>query len=364
MKELVFLVVAACAWAADAQRGAAVLEQQNCLECHTVNAQGIGHEANATAPDLGAASQSSYTPSALASAVWNHTPAMWNEISAKELARPALAETDWEDLFAYLYSAQILQFPAQTRRGQEVFLAKKCADCHALAKPSHGPGPPVSAWKKLDDPATLVYQMWNHASSMKKVFAASKKEWVELDGNDFLDLASYIQYVQKVAPEHRLSLPDAAGGKAAFGHNCEQCHQGPLALETRLANKTFLDIGAGVWNHVPRMGPFPVVSEADMRKILAYVWELQYRGPAGNITRGQLAFAAKGCVVCHSDAATKAVLSPRPGKAFTPFSLAAIAWGPNREMHQRMLDTGVTWPTLSPENLSDLTAYLNYVSRR
>jgi len=91
---------------------------------------------------------------------------------------------------------------------------------------------------------------------------------------------------------------------------------------------------------------------------------LQYRGPAGNITRGQLVFGAKGCTVCHSDTDTKAVLNPHPGKVFTPFSLAAIAWGPDSEMHRRMLDKGVSWPTLSPENVSDLTAYLNYVSRK
>ena len=97
----------------------------------------------------------------------------------------------------------------------------------------------MSAWKQVDDPATLVYQMWKHASSMKKVFAARKTDWPKLDGKDLMDLSGYFQYVQRVAPEHRFSLPEAATGKTGFGHNCEQCHQGPLALETRLANKTF-----------------------------------------------------------------------------------------------------------------------------
>jgi mono/diheme cytochrome c family protein len=136
--------------------------------------------------------------------------------------------------------------------------------------------------------------------------------------------------VQGLAPEHRLSLPEAASGKTAFVHNCEQCHQGPLALETRLANKTFLDIGAGCVEPLPLMGPFPAISEPDMRKILAYVWDLQYRGPEGNVTRGELAFAAKGCFVCHSGAGS--------GKPITPFSMVSIAWGPNRAMHQQMLE--------------------------
>lgn len=364
MKELLLLSLAACVWAGDARRGSTVLDEQSCLECHTLNAQGIGHEANATAPDLGLPSRLPFTPAALAGAVWNHTPAMWREISAQALTRPVLAQADWEDLFAYLYSVQVFQFPADTRRGQEIFRSQKCAECHAAATPNGGPGPPISAWKKVDDPVTLVYQMWNHASSMKKAFAARKRGWPKLDGRDFMDLSAYLQYVQRLAPEHQFSLPEAASGKTVFGHNCEQCHQGPLALETRLANKTFLDIGAGVWNHVPLMGPFPAISEPDMRGILAYVWEIQYRGPEGNVTRGQLAFAAKGCVICHSDTATHAVMSPRPGAVFTPFSMAAIAWGPNRTMHQQMLEKGLSWPALSTENISDLVAYLNYLSRK
>jgi mono/diheme cytochrome c family protein len=362
MKKVLLVSLAVCAWAGDAQRGSVVVDEQGCLECHTVNRQGIGHEANATASDLAGNPGSVYTPASLASGLWNHTPEMWNQVSAQRLGRPALAEADWQDVFAYLYSIRILQFPADTRHGQEVFSSKKCADCHSPGKSGRGAGPPVSAWKKVDDPGALVYQMWNHAAAMKKVFAARKTDWPALDGRDFLDLAAYIQNLQKLAPQHGLSLPEAASGKIPFEHNCQLCHQGPRALETRLANKTFLDIGAGVWNHVPLMGPFPTVSEADMRKILAYVWELQYRGPEGNVTQGQLAFAAKGCAVCHIDPATQAVMSPQPGKVFTPFSMAAIAWGPTRSMHQQMRAKGVDWPALSPENISDLTAYLNYVS--
>jgi mono/diheme cytochrome c family protein len=363
MKTILICALTASAWAGDGQHGAAVVQDQGCLECHTVNGQGSGHEANATAPDLAVNADSAYTPSAFASALWNHTPAMWSEISAKSVTRPALAEAEWGDVFAYLYSERIFQFPAQTGRGQEVFNSRGCTDCHSLAMPSRGPGPPVSAWKSVDDPAALVGQMWNHASSMKETFASRKRDWPKLDGRDFGDLAAYVQYLQRLAPEHQLSLPEAATGKLPFERNCQPCHQGPLALEARLANKTFLDIGAGVWNHVPLMGAFPTVPEADLRKILAYIWDLQYRGPEGNVTRGELAFTAKGCVGCHSDGQTGAVVSPSSGRVFTPFSMAAIAWGSNRQMHRKKWDKAVTWPTLSPEDISDLVAYLNYVSR-
>ena len=89
-----------------------------------MNAQGIGHEANATAPDLAVSSVSAFTPSAFASALWNHTPAMWREISAKRLPRPVLAEADWDDVFAYLYSERIFQFPARRGGGKRSSVRK------------------------------------------------------------------------------------------------------------------------------------------------------------------------------------------------------------------------------------------------
>ena len=112
------------------------------------------------------------------------------------------------------------------------------------------------------------------------------------------------------------------------------------------------------------MGPFPAVPDADMRGILAYIWDLQYQGPKGNVTRGELAFSAKGCASCHIDARTGQVANLRPGKAFTPFSMAAIAWGSNHRMQREIRSQGDTWPTLSPDDISDLVAYLNYKSRR
>ena len=95
MKKFLLLALTAYAWAGDVQHGSTVVRDQGCLECHTVNAQGSGHEANATAPDFAVNSVSAYTPSAFASALWNHTPAMWREISAKSVPLPALAEAEW-----------------------------------------------------------------------------------------------------------------------------------------------------------------------------------------------------------------------------------------------------------------------------
>lgn len=115
---LLLLVCACAAWAADTNRGALLLEDAECLECHTIRAQGAGHEPSEIAPELGAKLAPAYTAPALASAVWNHTPAMLAEMSADRVSRPPLIASDWEDLFAYLYSVQFSRVPRRSQPRQ------------------------------------------------------------------------------------------------------------------------------------------------------------------------------------------------------------------------------------------------------
>ena len=91
--------------------------------------------------------------------------------------------------------------------------------------------------------------------------------------------------------------------------------------------------------------------------------ELQYMGSPGSVTQGQRTFERRKCGVCHSDATTKAPLSPRPGQTFTPFSMVALGWGQGRNMHQEMIVKGVRWPRLSSTDVSNLVAYLNSLPR-
>jgi len=83
------------------------------------------------APDLGDRLVPAYTAPALAADLWNHTPGMWNVMSARVMARPAASELDWEDAFIYLYSLQFFDQPGQAGRGKRLFESKRCVDCHS-----------------------------------------------------------------------------------------------------------------------------------------------------------------------------------------------------------------------------------------
>ena len=263
--------------AADPNRGQDLIRDQGCLGCHSVNGEGAGHEANFTGPDLAGRLATTYTPSALASALWNHTPAMWEQARGQRLQQPAPTAAYWADMFAYLYSLQFFERPAEVRRGQQLLAEKRCLDCHGAA----GPGTAPEKWKSITDPVSLVYEMWSHAPAMARRTAEHRRDWAQLNAAHFRDLTAYLNTLQNAPRARQLNLPPASEGRALHDSKCANCHSGSRALSALLRNKTWMDIGAGMWNHAPGMRAVPAISEQDMRKILAYVWELQYPRSVG-----------------------------------------------------------------------------------
>jgi cytochrome c551/c552 len=349
MKRILFITLCIVPlWAADPNRGGDLIRREGCLNCHTVNSDGAGHEGNFTGPDLANRLAATYTPSALASALWNHTPEMWEQARGQRMTQPAANSADWADMFAYLYSLQFFERPAEVRRGKQLLTEKRCLDCHAAA----GPGPAPEKWKSITDPVALVYEMWAHAPAMARRTTQYRREWARLSGTDFRDLTAYLQTLQNTPRNRQLNLPAAATGKALHDSNCANCHTGPRALSALLRNKTWMDIGAGMWNHAPNMRNVPVVSVDDMRKVLAYVWELQYQGLAGNVEQGHRTFDQKGCGTCHTEPQRLA------GKAPDAFGMAAFSWGPARDMHRMLTQQGKAWPSLSAVEVNNLGAYL------
>ena len=128
------------------------------------------------------------------------------------MGRPAVTGAEWEDVFAWLYSLQFSQKPAEVGRGKPAFESHGCSSCHSADARAGGPGKPVPAWEPLDDPVVLVYRLWNHASIMGAEFTKRKTPWPVMTGRDFMDLTAYLQNPQKRLPDTHFSLPEAAAG--------------------------------------------------------------------------------------------------------------------------------------------------------
>jgi mono/diheme cytochrome c family protein len=334
--------VAGCgifSWAGDAQRGAQILEREKCVQCHSIRGEG-----GKSAPDLGRRIAHRYTPPVMASVMWNHAPAMWARMAAEGVRRPELGEQDAGDLFAYFYSVRFFDAPGEAQRGKRVFESKHCSECHDLSK---------SPLTSLGDPILLVQQMWVHSASMTGAFERRRFRWQTLTGQELNDLSVYLRNLPgAMKPPVQFSLPDPASGKELFVSVCSGCHKGSLSLEQRLSNRTLNDIAADMWNHAPRMTAAPTTGPEEMRKIIAYVWERQYLGAAGDAGRGRRVFENKNCAGCHKQ-------PPGAGGNFSPVTLVSALWAHGPEMRDRMTQQGLSWPHLSAGNVSDLVSYLN-----
>lgn len=347
-----------CLWGIDPANGAQVLQEQNCLTCHSAGGYGSG-----VAPDLGRRASTNDTPAALASRIWNHMPIMAPAMAEDRVARPQMSERDAEELFVYLYSLHFPDNQGDARRGRQVFAAKNCSSCHSLNPSGNTEAKPVSDWKPLAGAFALIQEMWNHSSIMKNALAKRSTPPVSITGQELADLGAYVQALQQTrsfAVEKREPMPaDPLAGKPLFEANCAQCHSQLVSLEDRLSNRTITEIGADLWNHAPRMLAIPMMAPEDMRNIAAYVWQLQYAGPRGTVAGGARVFTDKGCIACHSDPETGEPVVGRGDKLYTPYSMISLGWDHDTRMQRDLKKKGMAWPRLSPANMSDLLEFIN-----
>lgn len=340
----------------DAYRGAALLEKNRCTQCHSVRGRG-----GKAAPDLGYPTSSQYTPARMASVMWNHAPKMWSAMASHGVEKAQFSERDADDLFAYFYSVRFFERPGKADRGKRLFTENHCVECHALANASSGPGKPVNQWAAATDPILLVEAMWNHSAVMKQAFAARQFKWVTMNGQDLTDLTAYFQSLPQSAHNPvDFWLPGPEQGRAMFHEKgCDRCHNQGITPEHRLAGQTLTGIAASMWNHAARIPDPPHIGVDEMRQIVAYIWEKQYQDVGGDIARGQQAFENKKCTVCHDDSSSGAPHLGGVNGTYSPTRMVSVLWKHGPAMLEQMRKKNIAWPTFSPAELSDLTAYLN-----
>lgn len=363
MRFFAVLMAAACvpvvqaAIEADARRGAEFFEKQKCNTCHSVGA-GVKARAPGQAPDLAARGDRDYTPSGIASRMWNHAPAMWSQISRQGMTVPNVSEQDAADLFAFFYSARYFEKPGDAGRGKRAFAQKGCAECHSLAVGGASGGPPVSHWQSLRDPIALVQRMWNHQNQMKTETAKRKIPWPELAALDLTDILVYLQTLPELHyTGGQFQMPVGDNGKQVFeSKGCVNCHKGDLALEKRLANRSLTEIAVDMWNHAPRMKqPGITLTEDEMRQLLAHLWGNQFFAPRGNAGRGRRLFDSRQCGSCHGQGTAPKI---QGNPQFSDITFVSALWKHGPQMLATLQQKKMAWPQFTPGQMSDLVAYL------
>jgi mono/diheme cytochrome c family protein len=342
----------------DARRGEQIFQTQQCIQCHSVNGRG-GH----IAPDLAKRVDRDFTPSVMASLMWNHAPDMWAAMKKQGVTKSQLSSEAAGDLFAYFVSQRYFEKPGDAGRGKQVFAAKHCAGCHGLTTSPDPAAPPVAKWESLADPTVLAQQMWNHGAKMRDEFAKKKLAWSKLTSQELTDMLVYLQNqpeTKSLAGNFQFP-PSDTGGEALFqAKGCNGCHTGRLALEGLLRNQTLTDIAVDMWNHQPEMKQQPPTFTPDeMRQIIGYLWTKQYFRGDGSADRGKKVFTEKNCATCHNDPSSGAPKLARGKDAYSDITIVSSLWSHGPAMLDLMNRKKLAWPHFTAQQMSDLIAYLN-----
>jgi mono/diheme cytochrome c family protein len=322
----------------------------------------VNGKGGSIAPDLARRIDRDYTPTVMASLMWNHAPDMWTAMKKYGVSKEEMTPEKAADLFAYFVAARYFEKPGDAGRGKAAFTAKHCTECHGITSSPNGAAPPIVKWESLADSEILVQQMWNHGAKMRAEFAARKIAWPQLTGQELTDILVYLQNLPQTRHlAQNFQFPPSDSGAALFqSKGCAGCHTGKLDLAALLKNQTITQIAADMWNHQPSMKPEPpTLSQEEMRQILSFIWAKQYFRGDGNADHGKKIFSEKGCASCHNDPSSGAPKLARGKDGYSDITMISVLWSHGPRMLERMNEKKIAWPRFTAPQMADLIAYLN-----
>jgi len=336
----------------DSEKGAALFKSQNCVTCHSINGEG-----GKSAPDLGKRSSRGYTPSDLTALMWNHAPQMWTAMDAAGIARPKLNSSQAADLFAFFFAARFFEHQGDAGRGRKAFAEKGCAECHNISSTNAGGGPAVMKWESVADPIELSRQMWNHSAKMRESMKAKSIKVPELTPAEMNDITVYLQNLPATRNlKTHFSPASPETGEMLFQvKGCAGCHKDVTALAKPGGFRTASDFAASMWNHSAKMQVKSELRPEEMKRLVGYLWALQFAAEGGTAARGAKVFEAKGCINCHGKGAERVLAL---GDRANSYEMISVLWGHGPEMRKQMTAKGVTWPRFQNTEMVDLLAYL------
>ncbi len=350
-----------------------VFVNKGCGKCHSV--RGVGGKVG---PDLGRI-QDGKSFFDIGADMWNHLPKMGAKMREAGIARPTLTATEAANVIAFIFTAQYQDESGDPKVGEKLFTMKGCVQCHSVGGVGGHVGPALDPMKRANSPVLVAAAMWNHASRMADVMKQKGIARPTFEGKELLDVISYIASASKDTSTETIQVAPGTperGKKLFADKHCASCHAvggvGPRVGPDLGRPGHHISITAfaeRMWNHAPAMMAkmkergvqVPTLAGQETADILAYLYVSRYFDQATNATRGAQLLTAKGCLNCHSvrgkggtvsaDFATSTV-------ARTPAALVAGMWNHSGLMEAQAEKRQVAWPTLTGQELGDISAYL------
>ena len=172
------------------RNGRAVFNAKGCTKCHSVFGEG-----SKEGTDLGKKAASFYTSlSQIASHMWNKSPEMLLiTLARKQDEVPRFTPKEMTDLLAYLYFLHYTDEPGDASKGEKLFSAIGCAQCHGMDG-KRGTLMYINLSKfRNSQPTEIIASIWNHSIDMQAAAGAKGVSWPQLKKREMADLLEFIR---------------------------------------------------------------------------------------------------------------------------------------------------------------------------
>jgi mono/diheme cytochrome c family protein len=272
----------------NAESGKKLFAQKSCIICHQV--AGVG---GVLGPNLDAAGQSG-SPINMAAAMWNHGPAMAEEMRVMGISRPRLNASDLKDLVAYLKTtarqpsvAPLSLLPGRVSAGLVLFEKKQCIKCHKVQGSGGNAGPDLGTRGLHRDVVEFAAALWNKAPAMLHAMKLRKFAVPTLSAEEMADIVAYLRSFQYFGEPGN----GARGSRILVEKQCVRCHasgEGITGAPDLGRVKGLIspaDVIAALWNHGDLMArrskeqniPWPKLNAEEMTHLVAFFYERSRR---------------------------------------------------------------------------------------
>lgn len=271
--------------AGNSKTGRRIFRDKQCVICHQV--EGVG---GVVGPSLDSIVQ--FGPIFVATAMWNHGPAMAGAMQERGIKRPVFKGTELRDLIAYLRSVAVARgdqplyvLPGRTQEGKKLFASNGCVDCHGVQGLGGPVGPALAGRGLYQGLIEFAAAMWNKAPAMMTEMKRRVVPLPQLQPSEMADIIAYLYSVQYFAR----AGDSGRGSELAAAKGCLGCHSaagkggkvGP-AFERMKGLDQPVTVIAAMWNHAgpmeqkmrERAVAWPVLKGAEMADLVAYIQTL------------------------------------------------------------------------------------------